>query len=339
MPNPARTTLAANPQNRVAPGTPNGGEFTFTPRSESDVSLVDVHPAIARTETPLTDAQLAEQSRISARYWVFSKNLRFTDPDDIAQSTVETVLRARMNDERLVITERYVHTVASGHVAIALRGILRNEDRKARGIYDRRIAETETEQGRAMTPKEKVALAQDIRDTWPDQRHKPSEKFVELSDLRFLSLNAPVGTSEDTLIDHIAATRGHTDEDLAVEPDSLAGQALLMAEGKRKPEAKRAAWNAIAELNDAPHAIPASISAEKATAYRAAVRQAGGVSAAISDWNNGELTPAASALFAPFGDLDESGRDDVCDLLSRLHTNAEDLYDSALKWAVIPRRS
>lgn len=335
MPTRARTTTLPN---RVAPGVPSGGEFSFAPRSESDVQLVEVHPALARTETPLTPAELSKQAKMSARHWIRSRGLMFTDADDIAQSTVETALRARMNNDSIVITERYIHTIAHGHVAAALRGNLRVEDRKAKAIYDRRIGEFEAAESRAMTPNEKKALAVEIRQTWPDPRHRPSEKFVELSGVRTMSLDNLNTSTGLTLADRIADPNAGED-DLAVDADSVQARVLDLAENGKKVVARRLVYNAIAGLSDAPQALEAHMSTHKAGKARKTVKDAGGVAAAIADWENALETPATDALFAPFGDIGPDERDDVCALFTRLSDRADDLYESAVKFAAQPRAS
>lgn len=328
------------PRTRVARGVHEGGQFATEVRAEANVSLLDhtdASPVPGMKE--LDPDEMLQVALVSARHHSRVKGLRFTDPRDIAQSTVETVLAARKRNPGQVVTRAYVNQVTSGHVAIALRGSLRQEDHKAIGIYTHRLQELEAELGRKTSGEERKALAKDIRDNWHDQRHKPSEDFVARAEMRIVSLDRTVGDGEQTLGELIAERHGTTDDDMAVDEESKLGRALQAAtsegtRGRGKAEARQLVWAAIAEHAGVADAVPGSVTRSQAKVHREVMSQAGGVAQAVRDWNNGDdRTAACRSLFAPFGRLTADQKDELVEVFVAHSAYADDLYDAALKSA------
>jgi len=351
-------TRDANGRNHAQAGIRTGGQYITQARAEADVALVDPADAPHRDSelvgpgeiTDLEADRLAVQALMAARHHAHIKGLRFSDPRDIAQSTVVTILEARRNSPQNVVTPSYVHRIASGHVAIAIRGNLRVEDRKAKAIYDVKVREEEDRLGRRTSGTERRAIAETIREQWPDQRHKPSKRFVELAEIRVRSLDAPEGghDSTTTLGDMVASQVASTDHD-AIDPGSRAGQVLALAEGeqyvedsdgahiektgRRRAAARDMLWSAFEEMSGVPP-VKAGTVTGNGDSVRAELAAAGGVAQACADWNRGLDTPATDALFTPFGPLSADQRDDVVDLLSGQRAYAEDMWDSAVRAAV-----
>lgn len=332
---------------RVPAGVRTGGQFAVDARSEADFDLA----APASDVVDLAPEQLALQAIMAARHHVRNKGLRFTDPRDIAQSTVLTILQARKNSPNRVVTPAYVHQITSGHVAITARGILRPEDRKAIGIYEAKVREAQGSLGRILSPNERCAVAAEIRETWPDQRHKPSEGFVQLAAIRVGSLDAPAGESgTSTVAETIADTVVDEQSGEAIDPDSVAGQVLANAEGRRYTRGKdgqaqvvdgtrkRALamdklWEAFSEISGVPEAPAGTISTAQRKAAAAKVAAAGGVIAACKNWTDDHATPAVDALFAPFGQIGADEKDEVVELLQRHSAYADDLWGAACRAA------
>ncbi|WP_156250809.1 hypothetical protein [Pseudactinotalea terrae] len=327
--------MTITPRKRVARGVRDGGQFAVEQRTETSVSLLERPEATAKPPVEELDAEgLVKVALMSARHHSRVRGLRYVSPEDIAQDTMATVLQARQRNASTVVTRAYVDRVTSGHVAIALRGTLRPEDRKAMGIYNRRVTELEDELGRRTSSQERKALATEIRDTWEDQRHKPSKDFVVLAEMRFVSLDRPIGDGEQTLGDIVAEQQGSSDDDIAVDADSALGQALIAATNGRKAEARRSAWTAIAESAGVADVAADSLSRQSAKTHKDALASAGGVREAVRDWNRNEDTPATAALFAPFGpDLSPDDKDDIVAVLVAHSAYAEDLHKEAMRAA------
>ncbi|GEL48045.1 hypothetical protein CHO01_31610 [Cellulomonas hominis] len=333
-------------------------------------AVLDLEPMVVDEVVPasdepedLTPEQLAVQALMAARHHTRTRGLRFTDPRDIAQSTMLTALEARAKNPDRVVTPAYVHQIASGHVAIALRGAMRVEDRKAKGIYDVKVRELEESLGRKTTGHERAAIARRIRDTWGDdqpderkratmKRHRPSERFVELSEMRVHSLDAPTGREGDgTLGDTISQSLRHAAvESEAIDPDSVAGAVLAQAEGqhysvdsrgrasvvqsaRKKAAAKDRLWEAFTEMSGVPEVEAGSMGPSTRRDAAAVMTAGGGVLAACRDWDNAEETPAVRALFAPFGRISPDEKDEVVELLRRHSAYADDLWESACRAA------
>lgn len=345
---------------RVPAGVRTGGQFATDTRAEADVDLLEP-AASAATEAYSDDPvdmapeQFAVQALMAARHHSRTRGLRFTDPADIAHDTVVTILEARRKNPDQVVTPAYVHRIASGHVAIKLRGNLRPEDRKAKAIYDKQLQDLEETLGRRTGSAERRALAAKIRDEWDDPRHKPSARFVELAQMRVLSLDAPAGENGDkTFGEDIAADIRHAHvEDDAIDPDSVTGQVLAAAEGqryqrdefgnaevvkevKKKAAAKDRLWDAFVETSGVPPVAHGQMTPAARRDAAATMAAAGGVLAACRAWEHGEQTPAVRALFAPFGRISMTERDEITELMGRHRAYAEDLWESAVRAAGKP---
>lgn len=331
------TTLQQQP--RVSRGVPQGGQFATTGHRDADVTLTEPGRSTVRE---LTGDQLAAEALLAAQHHVRVSGLRYHDPKDIAQDTIVTVLEARRrNPDKVVVTGGYVSQIASGHVAIAARGTLRAEDRKAMGILTARVSDYEAETGRRMSPKEQDALAARIRDEWPDSRHKPRKDFVQLAAVRTRSLDAPSGRSFRMEDASLADTLEASQQPRSVAADSLTAKALhAIGDGERRTPTRtgiaagrKLAWDALAQSMDAPPATPGTLSARQARAHHSTVTAAGGALHVARQYQSDGDHPAAQAFFAPFGDPDARGRDAVCDVVTRYPAYADDLWAAALDQA------
>ena len=297
-------------------------------------------PTWTTPSTSCTETELLAAARQSVRTHAYRKGVRFVGEDDMVQETIAQVLTSQRSNGQIVITRPYVHTVGASVVAQAARGRLRAEDRKAIGIFGAQAKEMEDTIGRALTSAERDQLAAKIREEWPDPRHRPSVDFLALAQVRVLSLDAVAGAHDGhrttTFADELSesgllsSTLGA--DDLAVDPDTPAGQVLSGARGNKT--ANRAeAWNIYASMSDLPPAVSKGVSPRNATAARAHVGDAGGVCVAAQTWLRGETNAATESLFAPFGALDESQRDRVASALLERSAYAEELWGAAMAFS------
>lgn len=331
------TITTRTEQPRQPAGVPVGGQFAATARAEIGTCLLDPAAASHADEAivELSETELLAAARQSVRTHAFRQGVRFVGEDDMVQETIEKVLTYKKNNGQVVVTRPYVHTVATGIVAQAARGRLRAEDRKAIGILNARVGQLEEEMGRKLTSAEQDQLAAKIREDWPDPRHRPSVDFVALAQVRVLSLDATQGSDDEgrtlaeTLSESGALATTLDADDLAVDPDTLAGQ-VLSGERSDKVRNRADAWDIYASMGGLPTAVPKAVSPRHASAARVHIAQAGGVCAAARTWQQGESTPATEALFSPFGPLDEGGRDQVAEALLGRSAFAEELWGSAM---------
>lgn len=288
---------------------------------------------------------LMAAARASVRTHAYRKGVRFVGEDDMVQETIEAVLKNKANNERVVITRPYVHTVGAGIVAQAARGRLRAEDRKAIGMYTAQVDDLELELDRRLTGAEKDQVAAKIREQWEDTRHRPSVDFVALAQVRVLSLSAPAGDRDGenghTLLDTVSDHTGHStamtpdDDGLSVDPDSPAAK-VLSGEQTSQVKNRNEVWEMYASLTGVPAAVPGLLPSRRAMLARTQVAAGGGAAAAARTWQSGETTEATAALFAPFGELDEQGRDDVAGALIQRAPYAEEMFASAV-WGATRR--
>lgn len=332
------TITTRTEQSRQPAGVPVGGQFATTARTEASTVLLDPASTSHADEAilELSEMELLAAARQSVRTHAFRQGVRFVGEEDMVQETIEKVLHYKRNNGQVVITRPYVHTVGAGIVAQAARGRLRAEDRKAIGIFNARVGQLEEEMGRKLTSAEQDTLAAKIREDWPDPRHRPSVDFVALAQVRVLSLDATQGSDDDegrtlaeTLSESGALATTLDADDLAVDPETLAGQ-VLSGERANKAQNRADAWDIYASMSNLPLAQPKAVSPRHATAARVQIAQAGGVCEAARTWQQGESTPATEALFSPFGPLDEGARDDVAEALLERSAYAEELWAAAM---------
>ena len=332
-------TLTQTDQSRQPTGVPIGGQYATTTRQEAtDVDLgallaPDKASHADEAIVELTTTQLLAAATAAVRAHSYKANVRFVGQDDMVQETIEAVLRYKRNNGQIVLTRPYVRVVAAGVVAIAVRGRLRAEDRKAIGIFTKKVTDLETELGRNLSGTEKDQVASRIRDEWPDPRHRPSVDFVALAQVRVLSLdqssNDDGRTLGDTVADHSAFSTDLNADDMSVDPQTPAGQVLSGVRAD-KSQNRADAWELYAGLTGLPFASPRQVTPRAATAARVSMDTAGGVVNAAKTWQHGETSPATDALFSPFKDIDDTGRDNIADALVSRGAYAEEMWNSAL---------
>lgn len=309
---------------RVHAGTPTGGQFATTTRTEPDLVLA----ATFDGDPELTGHALLTAAMAAARRKAYQQGLPTSAVEDIAQSAIATALQTKRNTPSTVLTARYLERVTHNHASLTARGAMTPQNHKARGLLYAQVNETEQRLGRHLTTLERQGLAEEIWQGWHDPRHRPSRDFDQQVranevDIDTLSLAQEPEAPGMEFFDEEASAAA---EQLAEIPDGLLA-------------ARRQVWDVLATLSDAPAVVAGAIQEERATAHRRALSDRGGVLAALDGWQRGEADASTDALFAPFGDLDSSEKDQVCSLLRRHRHLADDLHAAALRAATRPRRA
>lgn len=371
-----KTRATSAPKRARGKTTPasTAGSFTTYAHDVADVELgveTDVSSeeygdlgagvGMALDETAAYHARL--ESIASARHYMRSYNLAqrqgsVVDEEDIAQEIL--IMRLKAEREGKQVGKGYGHRSARSVVSKAASSVKRYEDRAGMAQYKERCEALEEALGRTLTNVEQDRIADEIREGWHDQRHRPTEGFhrrvygrvyidsivdaegapntVEAADV-FLAANTqttnPVG-SDPTATSVIDGGAGEYGE--AGEYTERAVSAME-AGGPETNVARRVLWNAMAEMSaTAGNPIPAVeegvLSQHIVSRHQAAMNaQEGGVLAAATAWGEGENTPATQALFAPWPNATTAEQAAIVEHLERHRAYAEELWTSALQLA------
>ncbi|QOD05898.1 hypothetical protein [Pseudarthrobacter sp. BIM B-2242] len=337
----AHTARPSFAQRRVEAGVPSGGEFAKTLHSESPVVLGDGAAASGRLAEFTTPADLVAMTYSSAAYWQnFYRQKDKSNTmglDDIAQEAVVQVLKHVQSGKPITNFRQLVNSVTANVTVRATANKFKAEDRLAYRILEKKRQRMTEEVGRSLTQKEDDVLAQEVLDEWHDDRHKPSKEFrtpwtVDRSlDATFGEDGGVESTLGATLVS--PESSGHY-----IAPDSYMDRAMGALEttgAAKKAEARRLAWNAIAERAEVPLSRAGSLSQRQVTKHRGVIdKHDGGVLAACRDWSNNVDNEATAALFAPFGELSVDDQDKVVTMLERLGADkADDMWANALAFA------
>ena len=258
--------------------------------------------------------------------------------DDIVQNACYEVCKTYGTDRiPLAPIRQIVSTTisrAQGHINLG------STDRRAMSALASLREAREEELGRTLTEREEEDLARQIRDTWPDARHRPSINFLQRARL------AAVGRiyREDGTVTEGISPWADSDPHSA-DPGTAVGRAEEAVNSRDPRLARRSAWDALAELREAAggRRVPrvlADVHSPRAAAWcRATIDDyPGGVMGAVDRWGRADEDEGTIALFAPFGDVDEDGRDAVCAMLSARPGLADELWGAALSAATRRRR-
>ena len=209
---------------------------------------------------------------------------------------------------------------------------LGSTDRRAMKALAALREDREEQLGRTLTSRELEDLAQEVRDTWPDPRHRPSTTLLQRARL---ARAGRIYRDDGTIIEGVSPWQD-TDPHSAA-PGTAVGAAEEAVNTRSPHRARRRVWDALAELREAegssrvPRVLAPTHSPRAAAWCRTTIDDyPGGVMGAVDRWGQAVEDEGTIALFAPFGDLDEDGRDAVCRMLSAHPDLADDLWDAAL---------
>ncbi|HEX9087858.1 MAG TPA: hypothetical protein VF867_10060 [Arthrobacter sp.] len=338
--------------NRVEAGVPSGGEFAANRHSESDVVLgqtqlhagsvmvedligADMNSLLAKYTSAERLVEVAHSSAVYHQaYYNQAGKSNDKDVDDIAQEAILQILERVKKGGPITDFRQLVNSVTANVTVRATANKFRAEDRRAYRLFVAKRDEAQGLLGRSLTQREEDTVAQIVLDEWHDPRHKPSKDFrtphtVDTSlDRSFGEDGGVESTLGASLVN--PENSGHY-----IEPDSYMDRAFTALEttgAANKAEAKRYAWNAIAERAELPLALPGTISQRKVTEIRKLMEaQEGGVMAACKAWSDGKDSPTTEALFAPFGTIDIHQRESVIGLLERIGADKPEKAD--IMWA------
>jgi hypothetical protein len=328
--------------NRVPPGVPTGGQFAPKVTAElsgvdliDDAELVDTWVGPARGTTPqaalntLDLERAVEAANRSSHFWARRYGC---DTDELTSETLLAwwgAMSRKTHDAQIVDVGHYINRTARNLATHAIAGATRAEDRQAYKRYQARWERFCQERGREPTVEECDAMATTIRDAQPERR-RPCPDFHRRT------RTIPVEVS--ALLDRPSAAAAPSTE-TGFAPRMEAVAALAEARGRDNLEAaRRQVWDAMAERFGGPMVQPAAFDDRHAAAHRKIVGAAGGAEAVGRRWISGTCTAEeAAALFAPFGAVDEDGRDGAVGVMLAVPAHADDLWDAAVGAATAPR--
>lgn len=326
----------AEPERESEPGQ---GEPERIPLSERDWGPGTDDDRWGRVNTLARKVATSLTARTAIQHGEFA--------DDIASEVVVHVLERSKNTP---ITPAFVRRATHGIVARASHanrtGIGRenvwsmsSSDMKAWKIHQARVRELEQETGRALNHKELDTVAAQIRDNWPDRKHRPRENFHR-QESREASIDAATATGfeyghapsaeEESVVSQPEPDGEHMAAALdAIDSDDADG---------RSRQKERLLHNAIAELRGAPLVVPGAMSQRACTTAR---REIGTDSAAVLDvcdeWEataHQGGTERTALLFAPYGDITDEAKWAVVDMYRDVPEYAAGgVYASALMMA------
>lgn len=316
-------------QPRVPAGTPVGGRWTGRRTAEVHLDLTDIDrgsgPCVADrlTEAEVDSAfRYAHQSGsfYASRYGIEKFGV---SGDDIASETLADWWRAMTRSRTAPADMKsYIHKIARQCALRSIVGGERSEDRQAIADLDMWQEDFEQEHHREPTGEETDRAAEAIRMAQPPGRRarigfQHPQKRTTLEVLSDLADQDAHGSSH-----------GET-----------SGMEMLLdrrsAEGKRLTlETMAGAWSVLAAPRDAPSPVPGSLDTRSAFLASRTVSFSGGAGQVSRKWMSGECSrKEAKALFAPFGAIDETGRDRVACMLRDTPAYATNLWEAALKVA------
>jgi hypothetical protein len=245
------------------------------------------------------------------------------DKHDIAQEAMLQVLERVNKGGAITDFRQLVNSVTANVTVRATANKFRAEDRRAYRLFVAKRDEAQGLLGRSLTQREEDTLAQIVLEDFRTPHTVDSSL-----DRSFGEDGGVESTLGATLVN--PESSGHY-----IEPDSYMDRAFTALEttgAANKAEAKRFAWNAIAERADIPLAAAGSLSQRKVTDLRKLMeKHDGGVIGACKNWNDGKDNAATEALFAPFGTLDVDGQEKVVGLLERIGAGNPEKADTM--WA------
>lgn len=335
MSKPMTPAQAAQQSNRTG-----GGQYKERAHAEADVDA----------------AHLLEVTRDVGRYEYARRTIAFHsqapdfafDGEDLGSEAVLQILEAQAKTGNASTNPR------SAAITIARRTLskktLRGEnidDMRARMDYQARLATAEQRAGRLLGPKERSALIEQVREE-TDKKLAANRRGALRQDY-YANLNATTCAGDISELTGLpVASSVSSAEDEAFDNDIEAISSWLEQvrdSGHAQPQryVERHAYNALAGLRHAPQARPGALSSKVASTSRAHMRSIGGgdvhegVSQALAQWSVAEESEKTSkVLFAPFGDLDARGQEQVVQaLMADSGQSAGRLWESAVTYATL----
>lgn len=341
--------MFTTPQNqtRQPKGSPTGGQYAAVHRPEADD--ITLHPGEPAGGTPDYESKnpVADDELLVVAQQVAARELRkrlrpgkhfALGVEDLAQDAVTRSLQAR-NKNGSVITVAYLTRVTQNLIADYMHEQMGGrETYQARAGFHQLRGEIEQERGRSLTPQETAELAEQFRHDFNATLGGHSRKVRPgYHEQQTRDVYGNDTTFEDSMWGQALLVSGGADsqpdrEDTDIE-DALEGLYDPSDDHRPLPEGREEATLQVWKLMKAPSPVAGVLSERKTPVVRKTIAEAGGPCTVAREWLNGDDTPATDALFAPFGQLDDSEREKVCTTLTSNPAYSDDLWDNALRTA------
>ncbi|MGC0252683.1 hypothetical protein [Pseudactinotalea sp. Z1748] len=337
-----------NAQPRQPGGRPTGGEFAERQRAASGINLSasaeDQHTGQTGgyhlSEQDFDHLQgLMAKLHQSARYTHPGQRIgQAWDAEDLEQEVLLQMMeRARATGNITEITPAYMNSAMRNIVSRSLnahtRGIgaenyakVNSADLGAWREFTTRVDEIELATGRALSPTERDAVAEQIRQDWHDQRRKPTDGF------HLHRHDTPMDTPESASLGHArtpSAEQAYLDE-THYGPDTE----IVLGASKQGGGTRKHMWNAICEsrgITKQPHGV---LNNRQVTAVKNTVGEnEQEVFSALEEWESGLSNERTEALFRPFGAASQSHRAQIAEVMRDMPDRAAQIYSLAIAGA------
>ncbi|ACV79085.1 hypothetical protein [Nakamurella multipartita] len=292
-------------QARVPAGVTTGGQFARDRRSTSTVTLAPDTAAGQPDEADGEVRRVVDQARSAAR---FASRRTGQDSDDIAGDAILAMVESNNRGRPWTAMSRgEINTIVPRIAYRKMSGLNSGEDFEGFRRFRAEVARIEQSENRVVGDAEADRIADRVRMSMPPKRrpkigyHRPSR---DRTDVRIDA--QPTDGLLGVDVDYLSAA----DDSEDIEQSAFAYR-LAEIEQIRHQEGR---WAAMTVLRPAPLPQPNLLSEQQATELRRQVTRMGGARAVAMAWREGRASPqAAAAYFAAFGEIDDTGRDQVAE--------------------------
>lgn len=327
-------------RSRVRAGVRTGGQFTTEERAETAVTLTvatgepdtyDTDRYAWAGDLPLggttEERRVIHTARSSVRQWVrkkaadlpFGTGIREDDLEDLVSETVARAWATRKGGE--TPSWKWIGSVAHNVVNDHIRGSLRGEEFRARLDLERRLT-ADIMDGKRLSATQVAQAAAMMRETWHDQRHRPSADFHTRQRQDVLTADGQVRDVARRDVD-------------SVPEDSPIGQVLAAADGGAGrfalvKQVRGKMWQTFtSRMDDVPDPLPLGRPAAREVLL--AVEQDGGARAVALRIERGEKSEGVTALLGAFGDPEGAQERGLASALLAAGDYADDLLAEAFR--------
>jgi hypothetical protein len=308
------------------------GTFTDKPQSNPEVWLekkpsaavlntIDYAEGMRSADSRIARAAVAELFAQTSTAVTDSGRRRGLSAADIEDATSEALLslndyvRKGSSVGRGLIQIRAV-TVTSQFVD----GPLRHESKKGIKVLSERVDSRESKIGRLLTDREIDTMAEAVRESWPDARHRPVAAFHREAEQR-----TGIPAEHADLVE--MENRGQVVPGVEDSPRSWLRASLEEALDQTKGSGQQ--YEKYARGANLPLPIPRTIQPREADAIVGDYM--GEITQLADGFIYGENTDRENqALFAPFGELSYSERSDIAEAFAAQPDYADRLWVSAV---------
>lgn len=328
------TQISALATERREDARRHNGEFGEHDHTAPEATLATIDADMQRRAAAAAERQMFREvldGVEQAANMYAARRGQWNDRDDIVGDTIVDIIgqqrrgTTHINDG--AFKQYTTRAVSSRYVDPGVH----HTDLKGRRIFNEQRDAFMQEHGRDLTGQERTELADAIRLSFPAGR-RPSVGFEQ----KRVSVSLDLPVSEDsatTLGDRLAADERGSDYATSTSQAAVANDSLEQGGSFKPADARKNIWNILAE--DAPKVAVLTIHDDRE--HRDLVAGFGGAAAVARAWQEGETAEddaVNTALFAPFGSLDEKQREQVTAVLLRNPAYADQVWDSAMSAAL-----